>query len=294
MDRNFRGIWIPAELWLNRELSAQEKLFLVEIDSLDRDERRCFASNKYFAKFFNLSTSRVSEIIVALEKKGLIGREDIKQGKQTISRHLFLLRRLDLSPPDFSDDSGYPENRIGCPENREGGVRNSGRGYPENAEEITLIDNTSIDTVEEVVNFLNSETDSSFKKTTNKTRTLIRARLADGFTLDDFYAVIRYKSMEWRGTEHDKYLRPETLFGTKFEGYLQAAQRAPVLVPDQINVDGFTVQREPGTSMEGNFRRLVAKTHELDKWLTEREQMGLVNVYPKIYEHVWQMIGKEA
>ena len=148
--------------------------------------------------------------------------------------------------------------------------------------------------VEEVVNFLNSETDSSFKKTTNKTRTLIRARLADGFTLDDFNAVIRYKSREWRGTKHDKFLRPETLFGTKFEGYLQASQRAPVLVPDQINVGGFTVQRDPGSSMEGSFKRLLAKTHKPDTWLKEREQMGLVNVYPRIYEHVWQTIGAEA
>ena len=44
----------------------------------------------------------------------------------------------------------------------------------------------------------------------------------DGFTVDDFKAVIDKKAKEWKGTEMAQYLRPETLFGTKFESYLNA------------------------------------------------------------------------
>lgn len=71
MNRAFKGVWIPKEMWLSEDLTLQEKVFLVEIDSLDNEEG-CFASNGYFADFFQLSKSRVSQIISSLEKKELI------------------------------------------------------------------------------------------------------------------------------------------------------------------------------------------------------------------------------
>jgi len=49
---------------------------------------------------------------------------------------------------------------------------------------------------------------------------LIKARIADGFTIKDFETVIQKKADEWLKTDMSKYLRPETLFGTKFESYL--------------------------------------------------------------------------
>lgn len=73
---------------------------------------------------------------------------------------------------------------------------------------------------EEIVNHLNSSINAKYKATTPKTQELIKARFAQGFTLDDFKAVIDKKSKEWLGSEFEKYLRPETLFGVKFENYL--------------------------------------------------------------------------
>lgn len=70
-NRKFLGIWIPAEIWLSSDLSLQEKVFLVEINSLDNEDG-CYATNDYFSKFFGLSKNRCSEIIKGLEKKGLI------------------------------------------------------------------------------------------------------------------------------------------------------------------------------------------------------------------------------
>ena len=72
-----------------------------------------------------------------------------------------------------------------------------------------------------VINFLNSQLGSSYKPTTTKTKTLISARIKEGFTLKDFNEVIVKKVKMWKGTDFEKYLRPETLFGTKFESYLQ-------------------------------------------------------------------------
>lgn len=71
-----------------------------------------------------------------------------------------------------------------------------------------------------VINYLNSVTNSNYKYTTKKNQTLIHARAEEGFTIDDFKTVIDKKTEEWKGTDMEKYLRPETLFGTKFEGYL--------------------------------------------------------------------------
>jgi uncharacterized phage protein (TIGR02220 family) len=71
-----------------------------------------------------------------------------------------------------------------------------------------------------VIEYLNKKANTNYKATTKKTQSLIHARLAEGFTEDDFKKVIDNKCAEWIGTEWQKYLRPETLFGTKFEGYL--------------------------------------------------------------------------
>lgn len=73
----------------------------------------------------------------------------------------------------------------------------------------------------EIVNYLNDVAEKKFKHTTRKTQTLIKARLREGFTVDDFKKVIDIKTKEWKNDKKmNQYLRPETLFGTKFESYL--------------------------------------------------------------------------
>ncbi len=71
MNRDFKGVWIPKDVWLDHNLSWMEKLLLVEIDSLDA-EKGCFASNGYFGEFFNLSPSRISEMVSSLVSKLLL------------------------------------------------------------------------------------------------------------------------------------------------------------------------------------------------------------------------------
>jgi len=89
MKRDFKGIWIPKEVWLSKELTLIEKLFFVEINSLDNSEG-CFAGNSYFADFFGISKTRVSVIIASLKSKGYISSTIIyKEGtKQILKRVL--------------------------------------------------------------------------------------------------------------------------------------------------------------------------------------------------------------
>lgn len=73
----------------------------------------------------------------------------------------------------------------------------------------------------EVVNYLNEKTGSKYRSSGTKTKKLIKARFNEGFSLDDFRTVIDVKSKQWLTDQKMKqYLRPETLFGTKFESYL--------------------------------------------------------------------------
>jgi hypothetical protein len=70
-NREFRGIWIPAEIWLADELNALEKILLVEVNSLD-NERGCIAGNDYFAGFLGVTTIRVSQMIKKLKDEKYI------------------------------------------------------------------------------------------------------------------------------------------------------------------------------------------------------------------------------
>ena len=81
-----------------------------------------------------------------------------------------------------------------------------------------------VETYKTIVSYLNEKAGTNYRHTTAKTRTAIHARLAEGFTVDDFKTVVDKKCADWIGSEYEKYLRPETLFGTKFEGYLNAKQ----------------------------------------------------------------------
>ena len=78
----------------------------------------------------------------------------------------------------------------------------------------------------EIIGYLNEKTDSRYSAKAQATRKLIHARFAEGRTLDDFKAVIDLKVAEWKNDPvMCKYLRPETLFCTKFERYLMDAER---------------------------------------------------------------------
>lgn len=124
-ERQFKGIWIPSEIWLTEELSLQEKVVLVEIDSLEDKEKGCYASNKYFANFFKLSPGRISQIITNLIDKDYIEVKYITKGKEIKERQIRIKR-----PP-------YPLVRKlnTYLENDDRGIKKTKEGYLENAKE---------------------------------------------------------------------------------------------------------------------------------------------------------------
>jgi len=70
-ERDFKGVWIPKEIWLTKELTLLEKVIYTEISSLD-NENHCTAGNEYFAEFCNCSESKITRAISKLQDLGMI------------------------------------------------------------------------------------------------------------------------------------------------------------------------------------------------------------------------------
>ena len=139
--------------------------------------------------------------------------------------------------------TGKPFTETPCSENP-----NTGKPNTENPQELntnilnTKSTKTSIEintNIKDIVCFLNQQADCRYKADTPKTVSLIKARMAEGFTVEDFKTVINHMVAEWKGTDMEKFLRPETLFGTKFESYLNRKPKQNNSQPAQKQEWGY-------------------------------------------------------
>lgn len=134
MRRKFKGIWIPKKVWLERSLKPVEKLMLVEIDSLDVGEHGCYASNQYFADFFDLSRPRITAIVAKLVSMGFISVNIVKQGNRVLRREIKVLPN-----PIWDDgDSGQqPDhwNDVGDQETDSVGGQEADKGWSGNEQD---------------------------------------------------------------------------------------------------------------------------------------------------------------
>ena len=131
INRDFKGVWIPKEIWLNKDLTVMEKLFLVEIDSLDND-KGCFASNAHFAEFFDITKGRCTQIIKSLEKKGLVTIKLEREGKNVSKRIIKVVRKLNtlvskLNTPLSETKHPYLENDEGSNTSTSNTISNTSR-----------------------------------------------------------------------------------------------------------------------------------------------------------------------
>lgn len=202
-EREFRGVWFPAEVWLDERLTAIEKIVLLEIDSLDGEEG-CYASNEYLAGFCQCSERKVTEAIAKLKELGYIESTSFDGRKRFLHS---LVNGARQGSRNCESPSQNLRQRIL--------IENTSREKETNKEKCEAL-------VEEVVAYLNERTGKRFRAKSEATRKLIRARASEGFTLEDFKRVIDNKCASWKGdSKMDAYLRPDTLFrASKFEGYL--------------------------------------------------------------------------
>jgi len=178
--------------------------------------------------FFEKSDT-VYRNLKVLQEKGLI--EYIKQGKKDLIRitakgktwNEFKENNLEKNP-SFEENSEKNPSKFGKKSDKE--PKNSEKN-PTNNNTIYNYNNTNIlnNIYSSVIDYLNKKTERTGKEkyssTSTKTQKLIKARLREKYELEDFKIVIDKKCKEWLGTDMEKYLRPETLFGNKFESYLK-------------------------------------------------------------------------
>ncbi|HGH0784007.1 TPA: conserved phage C-terminal domain-containing protein [Staphylococcus pseudintermedius] len=204
---------ITANVRYDNRLTDSEKLLFAEITSLSNKYGYCTASNGYFAKLYEVTKVTVSRRIANLKECGYLQVEIIREGNEIKQRKMYPLTEM-IRPINTNDNTPIITNV------KENNTSNNNTSI-NNINRIDILsgDPTSYP-YRDVIDYLNKQTDKQYKPTTKKNQTVIRARTDEGFTLDDFKKVIDNKVAEWKGTDMEKYLRPETLFGTKFEGYL--------------------------------------------------------------------------
>ena len=95
-NRDFKGVWIPKEVWLDTRLNALDKVILIEIDSLDQGENGCYASNEHLAEFCQCSKTKVSTAIKKLIDCGYIYIQNFDGRKRELKSRLSNSERQDF------------------------------------------------------------------------------------------------------------------------------------------------------------------------------------------------------
>ena len=199
---------IPADIRYDAELKPNEKLLYGEISALANRSGEAWASNRYFAELYGVIPNTIRTWIRHLEKRGYITTRYEYDGQEIKARYISIR-------PLPSEISIPPIKNNGTPP-----LKNK---YHNN----TSINNTSNNKyIVEIVDYLNQKAGKNFRASGAGTKH-ITARLADGYSIEELKTVIDIKTKEWKGTDMEKYLRPETLFNSaKFDGYLNQQKKA--------------------------------------------------------------------
>ena len=105
MERQFLGVWIPKEIYLNKDLTPTEKLLLAEIHSFSKNGI-CFASNEHFAQFLGIGKKQVSRLITNLARLGFVKVDLIykENTKEVEKRTIIPINKDETPPPHISVD----------------------------------------------------------------------------------------------------------------------------------------------------------------------------------------------
>lgn len=90
MERQFKGIWIPAKIWLTKSMTIMEKVICAEVDN----NRPCFCSNAHFAELLQVSARRVQQVIEQMVSKGILVRtvQRDEKNRKVVKRYLKINR----------------------------------------------------------------------------------------------------------------------------------------------------------------------------------------------------------
>ena len=219
MDKEFPSYYsiIPATVRYDHNLKANEKLMYGEITALASKNGYCWAENRYFAELYNVHKITISKWLKNLEDNGYI-RTELKYvyGTKQVSKRLIYINDTPIS----QIAKGYKSNDYD-PINQNTKEELSTTSNNNTRDIYTTSSNSTRVPYKEIIDYLNEKTGRNYKHVAKVNQRVIKARLNEGYTLEDFKTVIDKKSDEWNDdVKMKEYLRPETLFSTKFDRYL--------------------------------------------------------------------------
>ena len=202
--RDFKGVWIPVEVYLDERLNALDKIILMEIDSLDNGIDGCYASNEYIAEFCQCKTAKVTRAISKLKQLGYleVGKFD---GRKRFLKSRLTKKISQTNQKDYSAQSKRLDINTSIL--------------------IQDIKNSNINNIcSRVVGRLNELNGTKYSPTSTTTVKFIKGRIDEGHTEEELLLVVEKMSYLWNQKENEhmkQYLRPSTLFRpTNFENYL--------------------------------------------------------------------------
>ena len=168
-------------------------------------------------KRLNLTTQKVRTILKKFEREGYV--KFLTSGSKGKESTLKLTIKQQLFNNNTTNKSEYSQQIEDLDNNNVTTKQQQSNNTTKKKEK----DNNNIYSL--VIDYLNRKASTNYRSTTKNTQSFINARLKEGYTVEDFKKVVDSKSKEWLNTDFEKYLRPATLFGTKFENYLNEANK---------------------------------------------------------------------
>ena len=187
-------------------------------------------------KVLGLTTQKVRTILKNLEKKGYI--EFLTSGSKGKESTLKITIKQQLFNNNVTNKSEQLQQV-------EGGKQQQSNNNVTTLSKKKEKDNNIYSLV---IDYLNKKANTNYRPTTKNTQSFINARVKEGYTVEDFKKVIDSKSKEWLNTDFEKYLRPATLFGTKFENYLNEANKK---TPTAIGAENKNIKVNPSICNNG-------------------------------------------
>ena len=213
-DSDYMAIWVY--LLLNATHAQITAMFKGEIITLK--EGQLITGRKSISKKLNINETKVQRVLKRLENEQQIEQQTSNRKRLvTVVNFKTYQQSEQQSEQQVNNKRTTSEQQVNTNKNVKNvkNVKKRDVGEPDIA-------------YSEIIKHLNDKTGKNFKPSTAKTKELIKARWNDGQRLDDFKKVIDTKTKEWsKDPKMSKYLRPETLFGTKFESYRNEETKKP-------------------------------------------------------------------
>jgi uncharacterized phage protein (TIGR02220 family) len=212
------------------ELSPESKAIYGYLASFAGCKNTCFPSRKMMLKELQMSETRFSKHMNPLIALGVVSvtreRNGNVYGKNiyTINHEIQIIENQDSRCSENESAENESAENLSTNSNSIN-IKNINNKNINNKEHKDIVEkNLDKPPYKEIIDYLNAKTNKSYQYQGTSTQRHINGRFKEGYTLDDFKKVIDIKTAEWKEGKMEQYLRPETLFGTKFEGYLNQQQ----------------------------------------------------------------------